>query len=49
MDFFNQARYVGGIVLQIAIHRNDDVTLGKIKARRHCGGLAEVPAEADDL
>ncbi len=36
-------------VLKVAIHGNDDVALGFVKAGGESGGLAEVAAEADNL
>ena len=44
-----QERDVGGVVLEVAIHRDDDVTAGEIEASHHRGGLAEIAAEMDDL
>ncbi len=49
VDAFEQAADVGGIVLQVAVHRNDDLALGEIEARHHRRGLAEVAAEVDHL
>ena len=40
---------VGGIVLQVAIHRDDDLAGGEIEAGHHRGGLAEIAAEMDDF
>ena len=37
-----------GIVLEIAVHGEDEVTLGVVEACGECGGLTEVAAELDD-
>jgi hypothetical protein len=40
---------VGGIVLQVAVHGDDDRAARRyLDAGAHGGGLAEVAAEADD-
>src|SRR5262245_43483312 len=40
---------VRGIVLQVAVHRHDDVALRKIDSGHHRRGLPEVAAQAHDL
>src|SRR5258708_20538256 len=46
-DLFEKHWNVGGIVLQIAIHRNDVFAAGMVKACGEPGGLAEVAAQLD--
>ena len=36
------------IVLQIAVHGNDDTPFGFLKSRSHSGGLAEITTKDDD-
>ena len=48
-DFLEEAGNFFGIVLEIAVHRNDDVAAGEIEAGFERGGLAEIAAEADDV
>ena len=40
---------VGGIVLQVAVHRDDHVAFREVETGHHRGGLAEVAAEMHDL
>ncbi len=47
-NFFQEQRYVGGIVLQVAIHGDDVVAAGMIEAGGESGGLPKVAAQADD-
>ena len=44
-----QQRNVFRIVLQVRIHRNDDLARCEIEARLHGRGLSEVAAEVNDL
>ena len=49
VDLLQQHGNVGWIVLQIAIHRNNDVAGGRLNAGAHGCRLAEVAAKFDDL
>ena len=42
-----EARNLGGIVLQVGVERHDDVAAGRGEAGRQRGRLAEVAAKAD--
>ena len=42
-------RNIRGIVLQIPVERNNDVSLRVIDSCHHCGGLAEIAVETDHL
>src|SRR6202034_3398439 len=46
LHLFDEARNFRRIVLQIAVHRNDDLALRVIEAGFQRGGLAEITAEA---
>src|SRR5260370_29178424 len=51
VPFFELGEEVGdlvGIVLEIAVHGEDEVALGVVEAGGEGGGLAEVAAELDD-
>ena len=48
-DGADQLREVGGLVLQISVHRDDDVAAGANEARVHRRMLAEVALEANRL
>ncbi len=48
VDFGDELGELVGVVLEVAIHGNDDVAAGVIEAGGECGGLAEVAAEVDD-
>jgi hypothetical protein len=43
----DELRQVGGGVLQVAVHRNDDVAVRTDETGVHSGMLAEVPLQAD--
>jgi hypothetical protein len=45
IEFCDEPRNICRIVLEVAIHRNDNVSTGKFKSRRHGSGLAEVSPE----
>lgn len=44
-----QLRQIRRIVLQIAIHRNNDIARSKIETGHHGGGLSEIAPEMHDL
>ena len=46
LDRGDQARDVFGLVLEVAVHRHDDVAAGTREPGVHRGVLAEVPLEA---
>ncbi len=51
VTFFKLGEEVGhlvGVVLEIAVHCEDEVALGVVEAGGQGGGLAEVAAELDD-
>ena len=49
VDLREESRYIFGLVLQIAVERDDDFTLGLVEPGRQSGSLAEVAAQADHL
>ena len=48
VELGDEPRDVGGIVLQVAVGRDDDLAAGVVEAGGEGGGLAEVPAQAQD-
>ena len=40
---FSMKRDLGGVVLQIPIHGDDDISSSGVEASLECGGLTEVP------
>ena len=48
VELREQPRDLGGIVLKVAVDRDDDVALGFLEAGLQRGGLAEVAPEPDD-
>src|SRR5262249_34284557 len=48
-DFFEEFWNLFGIMLQIAVHRNDDFTAREIETGFERGCLAKVTAEADEI
>src|SRR5690606_2742385 len=48
LEFGQQARDVGGIVLQVGVHRDDDRAAGMAEPGGHRRGLSEALPEADD-
>jgi hypothetical protein len=49
VDFFDQSRDVGGIVLKIAVHGDDQVAPGMVEAGGHGGGLSEIFPQLNDF
>ena len=49
VDFFQEQGDVGGVVLQVAVHGDEDVAGGEVDAGLEGGGLAEVAAQANHL
>ncbi len=49
VELRQQHRNVVRVVLQIGIHRNDDLARREVESCLHRGGLAEVAAEVNDL
>src|SRR5260370_25220555 len=43
VKFFNERRNLGRIMLQIAVHGNDDFAAGSVKAGFKCRRLAKIP------
>src|SRR5271165_4032573 len=48
LDFRDEARDLFRVVLQVAIHGDDDVAARNIKTCLECRGLAEIPAKSDN-
>src|SRR5579875_3804606 len=48
LNFFDESRNFGGIVLQVAVHGNDDLAAGVIEPSFQRGGLPEIAAKPDD-
>ena len=48
-DFLEKAGNLFGIVLQVAIHGNDDLAPREIKSRLQPGRLAEISPQSDDV
>jgi len=48
LELREQARNLGGIVLEIAIDRHDDIALRLSEAGGECRSLAKVPSQAHD-
>jgi hypothetical protein len=49
LDFGEECRDIFGLMLQIAVKRNDDIALSFVETRRQCRGLAEIAAQPYDL
>jgi hypothetical protein len=49
IEFFEHQRDIGGIILQVAIDRNDDLAAREIEAGHHRGGLAKVAPQMNDF
>src|SRR5580704_7655291 len=49
LDFLEEARDFFGVVLEVAVHRDNDVAASEVEAGFERGGLAEIAAEADDI
>ncbi len=49
VELREQLADVGGIVLEIAVHRDDHLAAGRFDARAHRRGLAEIEPEADHV
>ena len=49
IEFLEQPRDIGRIVLQIAVHRNDDIAAREIEAGHHRSGLTKVAPQVDDF
>src|SRR5262249_1839431 len=49
VELVEQGGDVLGVVLKVTVHRDDDIALCVVEACCHCGRLAEVPSEANEL
>jgi hypothetical protein len=47
MQFFNQTGNIGGVILQVAIHRDDYLSGRSIKTGRHGCCLSEISSQPD--
>src|SRR5205807_5237597 len=48
VEFFNERGDLRRVVLQIAIHRDDDLTMSSVETSFERWGLAKVPSKTDD-
>src|SRR5262249_18289288 len=48
VEFFEQARDIGGVVFGVRAPRGQNMPAGGVDARAHRGGLALVPSQRDD-